>query len=76
MLMLRFIFSVASAVYTVLLQMLSFLWATEGTCLSVWTSGFVVPSCFTVAEGQGNTLGLIVIVYSDQTSTIISNKIR
>ena len=29
-----------------------------------------------VAEGQGNTVGLIVIVYSDQISTIISNKIR
>ena len=29
-----------------------------------------------VAEGQGGTVGLIVIVYSDQISTIISNKIR
>ena len=29
-----------------------------------------------VAEGQGNTVGLIVFVYSDQISTIISNKIR
>ena len=30
----------------------------------------------TVAEGQGNTVGVIVFVYSDQISTIISNKIR
>ena len=29
-----------------------------------------------VAEGQDNTVGLIVFVYSDQISTIISNKIR
>ena len=29
-----------------------------------------------VAEGQGNTVGLIVVVYSDQISTILSNKIR
>ena len=28
------------------------------------------------AEGQGNTVGLIVFVYSDQISTIIPNKIR
>ena len=38
------------------------------------------PAAFTntthVAEGQGNTVGLIVVVYSDQISTIISNKIR
>ena len=29
-----------------------------------------------VAEGQGNTVGLIAFVYSNQISTIISNKIR
>ena len=29
-----------------------------------------------VAEGQGNTVRLIVFVYSDQISTIISNKIK
>ena len=29
-----------------------------------------------VAEGQGNTVGLIVFVYSDQISTKISNKNR
>ena len=37
---------------------------------------FTVGRCFTVVEGQGNTVGLIVFVYSDQISTIISNKIR
>ena len=31
---------------------------------------------YVVAEGQGNTVGMIVFVYSDQISTIKSNKIR
>ena len=40
--MLSFIFPVASAVYSVLLQMSIFLQATEGTCLLVGTSGVVI----------------------------------
>ena len=39
-------------------------------------SGNFLYNVLSVEEGQGNTVGMIVFVYSDQISTIISNKIR
>ena len=44
--------------------------------LCIFYNVSITFSLETVAEGQGNTVGLIVVVYSDQISTILSNKIR